>query len=79
MRPELFQSNCAAGTSSIDLCPFRSFSTLVLIATADDDNVDVDVGDNVVTFIGSNGLNPKFAANFGAELFHFSPYNYNNV
>lgn len=66
MRPELFQSNCAAGTSSIDLCPLiLSLSTVLNVDDVDDD----------VTFMGSNGLKPKFAANFGAELFHFSPYN----
>lgn len=78
MRPELFQSNWAAGTSSIPLCPLISLSTVLSAEGAADDeydvDVDVDVADNAVTFIGSNGLNPKFAANFGAELFHFSPY-----
>lgn len=56
--PELFQSNWAAGTSG------KVFFALISQSIVLDD----------VTFIGSNGLNPKFAANFGAEL-HFSPYN----
>lgn len=53
----------------------------MLSVTLDDavNSVFGDVDDVGIIFIGSNGLGPRFAANFNAELFHLSPYNYNII
>lgn len=70
VRPALFQSNWAAGTSIDDTALFGSVALAVAVVAA---LALAIVGCRI--FIGSSGLDPKLAANFIADVVHLSPYN----